>query len=125
MTRVRISAVILLILLGISVFSSTWVNRRCDIMLSEIDRVYIMAEKGDTAGVTVKARELNDEWESFREGASVLLRYDKLVEIDRLCSRIVYLAENEEDELAAELAELRDMLEMLKSSETPLLTSVF
>lgn len=125
MTRVRISAVILLILLGISVFSSTWVNRRCDIMLSEIDRVYIMAEKGDTAGVTVKARELNDEWESFREGASVLLRYDKLVEIDRLCSRIVYLAENEEDEMAAELAELRDMLEMLKSGETPLLTSVF
>ena len=68
---------------------------------------------------------MNADWESFREKASVLLKYDKLVEIDRLCSRIVHLAENEETEMTAELAELRDMLEMLKSGETPLFTSVF
>ena len=44
---------------------------------------------------------------------------------DRLCSRIEHLTENEEDEMAAELSELRHMLEMLKSGETPLVTSVF
>ncbi|WP_024862035.1 DUF4363 family protein [Ruminococcus flavefaciens] len=125
MTRVKISAAILLLLIGISIFSSFWVNRRCNAMLSEVDLIHELAEMGDTESVTHMARELNADWESFREGASVLLKYDRLIEIDRLCSRIVHLAENEEDEMAAELAELRDMLEMLKSGETPLLTSVF
>ena len=112
-------------MVGISVFSSVWVNRRCDAMLSEINVIYELEEKGDISGAAELARKMNADWESFREWASVLLKYDKLVEIDRLCSRIVHLTENEEDEMAAELSELRDMLEMLKSGETPLLNSVF
>ena len=125
MTRVKVSAAILLLLVGISVFSSIWVNRSCDDILGEIDIIYDLAENGDNYNAAVNARKMNEDWESFREKASVLLKYDKLVEIDRLCSRIVHLAENEEDEMTAELAELRDMLEMLKSGETPLFTSVF
>ena len=125
MTRVRLSVGVLLLLIIISIFSSFWVNCRCNTMLSEVDLMHELAENGDTEGVSGRARELNAQWESFREGASVLLKYDRLIETDRLCSRIVHLAENEETEMAAELAELRDMLEMLKSGETPLLTSVF
>jgi len=125
MTRVKVSAAILLLLVGISVFSSIWVNRSCDDILGEIDVIYDLAENGENYNAAVNARKMNEDWESFREKASVLLKYDKLVEIDRLCSRIVHLAENEETEMTAELAELRDMLEMLKSGETPLFTSVF
>ena len=125
MTRVKVSAAILLLLVGISVFSSIWVNRSCDDILGEIDVIYDLAENGDNYNAAVNARKMNEDWESFREKASVLLKYDKLVEIDRLCSRIVYLTENEETEMTAELAELRDMREMLKSGETPLFTSVF
>ena len=125
MTRVRISAGILVLLIGISVFSGIWVNRRCDDMLGEIDKIYELEEKGDIIGAADMSKELDANWESFRETASVMLRYDKLVEIDRLCSRIEHLTENEEDEMAAELSELRHMLEMLKSGETPLWNSVF
>ena len=125
MTRVKISAAILLLLVGISVFSSIWINRRCDEMLAEICVIYELEEKGDKDSAAVKARKINSDWESFREKASVMLKYDKLVEIDRLCSRIVHLAEEEGTEMEAELAELCDMLEMLKSGETPLFTSVF
>ena len=125
MTRVRISAGILVLLIGISVFSGIWVNRRCDDMLGEIDKIYELEEKGDIIRAADMSKELDANWESFREKASVLLKYDKLVEIDRLCSRIEHLTENEEDEMAAELSELRHMLEMLKSGETPLWNSVF
>lgn len=124
MTRVRISAGILVLLIGISVFSGIWVNRRCDDMLWEIDKIYELEEKGDIIGAADMSKELDANWESFRETASVMLRYDKLVEIDRLCSRIVHLAAEEDAEMEAELAELRDMLEMLKSGETPRLSSV-
>ena len=125
MTRVKISAAILLLLIGISAFSCIWVNRCCDAMLRKIDIIYELEEKGDISAAADRARAMNADWESFREKASVILKYDRLIEIDRLCSRIVSLAENEEDKMTAELAELRDMLEMLKSGETPLLTSVF
>lgn len=125
MTRVKISAAILFLLVEISIYSGIWVNQRCDAILSEIDVIYALEEKGDISGASEKAGQMNADWERFREKASVLLKYDKLVEIDRLCSRIVHLAEKEKDEMAAELAELRDMLEMLKSGETPHLTSVF
>ncbi|WP_303788735.1 DUF4363 family protein [Ruminococcus flavefaciens] len=125
MTRVSVSGAILLLLIGVSIFSGIWVNRCCDVILSEINVIYDLEEMGDTSGAADKARQMNEDWESFRKKASVLLKYDKLVEIDRLCSRIEHLTENEEDEMAAELSELRHMLEMLKSGETPLVTSVF
>ncbi|MCR4639451.1 DUF4363 family protein [Ruminococcus sp.] len=125
MTRVKISGAILLLLIGVSIFSGVWVNRRCDALLSEINVINDLEESGNTSGAAEKARQMNADWENFREKASVLLKYDKLVEIDRLCSRIVYLTENEETEMTAELAELHHMLEMLKSGETPLWNSVF
>ena len=125
MTRVKISATILLILVLLSAFMSFWVNRRCDDMLSEINKLSIMAENGQSEALSEGAERLNRKWESFRSKASVLLKYDKLVEADRISSRIVQLAENDGEELKAELAELRELIEMLKSGETPLLTSVF
>ena len=125
MTRVRISAVILLILILSGSFMSIWVNRRCDDMLGDLNRLSIMAENGQTEALSESARELNKKWESFRRRASFLVRYDKLVEADRISARIVQLSEYEGEELKAELAELRELRDMLKSGETPLLSSVF
>lgn len=125
MTRVKISAAIILLLVGISVFSSVWVNKKCDIMLSELTEMSRLSDEGDEAAVKELAEELNVQWEDFRSKASVLLKYEKLVEVDRLCSRIGELVGKDDAELEAELSELNDMLEMLKSGETPLLNSVF
>jgi len=125
MTRVKISAAIILLLVGISVFSSVWVNKKCDIMLSELTEMSRLSDKGDEAAVKELAEVLNVQWEDFRSKASVLLKYEKLVEVDRLCSRIGELVGKDDAELEAELSELNDMLEMLKSGETPLLNSVF
>ena len=124
-TRVRLSAAILLILIAFSVFTSVWVNRRCDEMLGEINKLSIMAENGESEALTGSAQELGEKWESFRHWASVLLKYDKLVEADRISARIIQLAESDGEELKAELSELRELLEMLKSGETPLWNSVF
>lgn len=124
MTRAKISVGILLLLVAVSVYSSMWVNRRCGDMLSELSHISALAESGENEKAAVLAEKLSTEWEDFRKKASVLLKYDRLVDVDRLCSRIVHLAENDSEELQSELAELRDMLEMMKSSETPKFTSV-
>ncbi len=125
MTRTKISAVIILLLIELSVYSSLWVNRRCGDMLEKLGVISEIAESGDNDEAAVRAGELSTEWEDFRTKASVLLKYDRLTDVDRIFSRIVHLAENDSEELQSELAELRDMLEMMKSGETPKLTSVF
>ena len=125
MTRVRISAAVLIILIAFSAFMSIWVNRRCDDMLGDLNRLSIIAENGQSEILSASARELDKKWEHFRSRASFLVRYDKLVEADRISSRIVQLSENAGEELKAETAEMRELLEMLKSGETPLLSSVF
>jgi hypothetical protein len=125
MTRVKISFAIIIALIGISIFSGIWVNRRCDDMIAELSEINDISGNGDISELREKAKRLNRDWEDFRSKASVLIKYDKLVEIDRLCSRIGELAGKDDAELVAELSELHDMLEMLKNGETPLLTSVF
>lgn len=125
MTRVKISAAILGLLVVISFFGSLWVNRRCDIMLNDIADISRLDIEGSKEETVHRAKALSREWEDFRTKASVLLKYDKLTETDRICSRIVHLAENDSEELQAELSELGDMLGLLRSSETPVLTSVF
>ena len=125
MTRVKISFAIMLILVGISIYAGVWVNRRCDDMIAGLSEINDISGNGDISELREKAKRLNRDWEDFRSKASVLIKYDKLVEIDRLCSRIGELAGKDDAELVAELSELHDMLEMLKNGETPLLTSVF
>ena len=50
MTRVKISGAVLLILLAVSTFAGIWVNRRCDGMLRDIDRLSTAAENLTESG---------------------------------------------------------------------------
>ncbi|WP_295087664.1 DUF4363 family protein [Ruminococcus sp.] len=125
MTRVRLSAAILLIMIAFSTFTCVWMNHCCDDMLGDINKICILAEKGEIDALPEGARELGKKWEHFINTASVLLKYDKLIEIDRIIARIIQLAEKDGDELKAEISEFRKLLEMLKKGETPLITSVF
>lgn len=124
-TRAKICIGILSLLVAVSVFSSLWVNKRCGDMLSQLRAIGQLAEEGQNYEVMERAVKLESDWEDFRSKAAALLKYDSLVEVDRICSRIVHLAENDSEELQSEVAELINMLEMMESAETPYLTSVF
>lgn len=125
MTRVRISAGILLLLLGLSIFSGWWVDRRCSELLRRTDTVEQLYSSGDLAGAVSEAEKMQSEWESFRQKAKVVLKNNKLTEIDRLCSRIVHLTNCGSDEVPAEIEEFRHLLRDLKSSETPRFNNIF
>ena len=70
------------------------------------------------------AKNLEEDWECFRKIAYILIKSDRLSEIDRISTRISYYAENERDELVPELIELHHILEQLRDSETPKITTV-
>lgn len=124
MTRIKISAGILLTLIAASIFSGFWISSRCDRLLDTIETVSVYSEKGDTENAVAAAHKLYEEWNSFRKAASVLIKNDKLSEIDRINARISFLIENSSDELDSEITELKSMIVLLKTGETPVLTSV-
>ena len=119
MTRIKISAAILGLLLLASVVSGVWVNVRCGRLISAADRVAELSESGADAEAVAAAKRLEQDWENFRKTASVLIRSDRLSEVDRICTRISYYAENGRDELVPELIELHHILEQLRDGETP------
>ncbi|NLT09845.1 MAG: DUF4363 family protein, partial [Ruminococcus sp.] len=111
-------------LIGTSVFSGIAVNRSSGRLISGSDEVWELYSSGDKQGAYLRAQALEREWDSFRPEASVMLDNRKLSEIDRICSRIVYLVEGDSEELHSELTELRHMAEALRSGERLTVTSV-
>jgi hypothetical protein len=124
MTRVKVSIGILAMLLGISIFTSLWVNISCEKMLREADCIMELWDMGEQEEITGRARKLEGDWEKFRRFAAVLVNNGRLLEIDRISSRIVHLAESGDDGVAADISEMCHMLGALKKSETPLPGSI-
>lgn len=125
MTRIKISAGIVCLLIGISIFSGIWINNKCKSLMelsSSAEELFSNDQKEQAIQLT---RELETEWEKFRKKAIVLVHNNKLSEIDRLCARVRHLAENDSEELLSELTELKHLLELLKDGEIPKITSVF
>lgn len=125
MTRIKISAFIICLLILTSIFSGIWINRKCKSLIelsSQAEELFSSDEKEKAIEITKK---LETEWEDFRAGAAVLLQNNKLSEIDRICARIKHLAENDSDELLSELTELENMLDLLRNGEIPKINSIF
>ena len=115
----------ILVMVGISIFSGIWVNKRCGEMSDTAVTIMQAYNEGDREKALAEAEKLENEWEDFRGKASVLLKYDKLYETDRLTSHIEVMVRNDSDEVMQQMAELVHMLDILRKNETPILSSVF
>lgn len=124
MTRIRISAAVLCALIISSILSSVWVNIRCEELLGSIEEISSYIDAGDKEAASSAAKELSLSWSSFRKKASVMIKSERISEIDRINARLLFLLENDSDELESELTEMKSMLCLLKAGETPTFTSV-
>lgn len=110
MTRIKLSIAVLILVFGVSFGSQIWINSKS----SNITAIAAQTEKlllnENKSQAIESARLLNSEWEDFRKFAAIFLRRNNLIEIDRLCARVESLAENDSDELLAELAELKKLI---------------
>lgn len=121
MTRFKISICILAGMIILSIFSGVWINSKCNRILEVIETI----ESSDKESALESSKELEKIWKNFRKYAAVIIKNDKLSEIERIDSRIMYLIQDGSDEIGADLAELKQMVLMLRDGEKPLLTSVF
>ena len=125
MTRVKISVCLLTIMVAVSIFSGIWVNKRCISLSEKAMAVSEAFANGDIDSAAEEAEKLEAEWEDMRIKATVLLKYDKRSEIDRIVSHTEIIAKEHSDELLPQMAELIHMLDILRKNEVPYFTSVF
>ena len=124
MTRIRISVGILLLLVIASMVSGIWVNIGCGRHIDTAYTVEELSSRDRQAEAVDAAKKLESDWANFRSFSAVIVKNNKLAEIDRVCTRISYYAENGSDDLVPELIELRNMLGQLRDGETPKPTTV-
>lgn len=124
MMRIKISSGILCLLVGMSIFFAIWINSRCSYMLDEITGICQLLDDGKKQQAVQRAEALDNEWNSFRKKATVMLKNNELTEIDCISSGIPYLIENDNDESYARLMEFQHMLNMLKGGEIPVITRI-
>ncbi len=125
MTRIKISAGIILLLILTSIFSGVWINNQCKSIISLSEQTGEIFSDGDKEKAMQIIEQIETKWENFRKTASMLIQNNKLSEIDRICARIKYLAQNDSEELLSELSELKNMLDLLRNGEIPKITSIF
>ena len=125
MTRTVLSGLILSLLIAASAFIGVRADRGCGRLIGRADRIWELYTSGDTEAARREAELMEKEWEDFRKKAAVMLEAGKLSEIDRECSRIVYLVEADAEELHSELTELKHMAESLRSGEKPFPSNIF
>ncbi len=125
MTRVKTSIGIMLLLIALSLLSSLWVNSKCSAFLRDISRIEELCSEGKVDEAYRLTEDFEREWAQFRKYAAVILRSDRLTEVDRKAAGILCLMDESGGELESALSDLRHMLKTIKKCETPVFTSVF
>lgn len=124
MTRVKICTGILCVMIAMSIFFSFLINKKCSRFIKDAETIWEYYEAGEFDKAYHESEKLEDEWEDFRGYASVLIHNGKLIEIDRISSRIIYLVEYQSEELHSDLTELEHMIESVIKGEVPSITSI-
>ena len=119
MTRIKISICILCVMIGTSIFSAVWINRKCSHMLREITVICQLLDNGNSTEALNRAEIFDNDWNNFRQKATVILKNDLLTEIDCISAGIPYLIRNDNDESYSQLMELQHMIVTLKDGEIP------
>ncbi|MBP7187994.1 MAG: DUF4363 family protein [Ruminococcus sp.] len=112
MTRVRISVGIILLLVGVSIFSGIWADRKKALLTAEAKQVSEAFESGRTEDARKYAHILCRDWEDTRKKASFFVKYDRLLELDRIAAHFESMAETGDDELLPQIAEFIHMIEL-------------
>ena len=124
MKRVRISIGILLLMIGISVFFNYRISVNCDKLIEIVETVEDDIKNNNKSGALENAYQFEKAFADFHTESLIMIRGDKLSEVENCYVRIVPLIEADNDELLPELVELKNILIHLKKSEMPILSNI-
>jgi len=124
MTRIRLSAAILCLLIVLALWSGMWICGRCRSLTDGLDRTGECLSAGMTAEAEREAYRLGEEWKDMRRMTSVLVRGCRLCDLDRGYAGLGARMTGDRREALAAVDELRRMTVLLAEGEIPKLRSV-
>lgn len=125
MRRVKLCSLILLSIIVLSIGSVLFLNHKCNQVLSQISAVEVLYEKKKTAEALEKTDELCRLWNQTYKILSILVKNDKLSDINGIMARLRPLLEENNEEVAAELQSAAHQLDVIRKTEFPYLHNIF
>lgn len=110
MIRVKLSVGILLLVIITGAASHFWIRNQCNQLTRQAQTALEYMDEDDVRAAEQAMHELAEDWNSLRKKAAFFVRENKLLEVDRVCGRIIELKIDDSGEAGAELSELTELL---------------
>ena len=125
MNRVIVSFCLLVGIVLCAVGSAEGIRNENDELIEIIDEIILYSENGDDGMASAAAEKLSVKWNDFERKMSLLVRDDKLNTVSASVARIKPYVSDANDELAAELQNIRKQLSIIYRSELPVWYNIF
>ena len=119
MNRVITAFTIIVLIMGYSSFAAWVIIRENKELVSITEEIAKHNENGDTAKASAAAERLTEKWSRFEKNMSVFVRDDKLYTLSTTVSKVSPYISAANDELDAELENIRRQLRLIYRSELP------
>lgn len=110
MIRVKISVGVLFLVIVTSAVSHFWIRDQCSELTRQAQTALEYMDEGNIRSAEQAVDSLAEGWEGLRKKAGFFVRENKLLEVDRVCARIIRLQIDDSGEAQAELSELTELL---------------
>ncbi len=124
MGRVKLCFGIIIAIIILSTAGIFVIDYKTDGVIKLIERTKAYSDAGDTEKALESVDSLEKVWEKYHKIASIVVRNDKISDVQNAISRLRPLIEKENDELNAEYECAKQALEWIVESEMPLWTNI-
>lgn len=117
--RLIVSLAVFLLIISFSVFSVSSIHREKERLTALLDEIAQASEAEDMETVYIKTEQLEEMWTESRVRLSCLVREEKLNDLSEFITKIQPYGEEANDELEAEINNVRYQLNQLYLAEIP------
>ncbi len=125
MNRVVTAFSIIAAIIAYSVFAAVVIRREKDELIAVTDEIIAYNDLGDKENAYASAEKLSGIWSDLEKKMSVFVRDDKLHELSKAVSKVGPYINAANDELDAELHNIRRQLQLVYRSELPTWYNIF
>lgn len=124
MKRAVVAVCMLAIIIAGSITAILVIKKENSRLISILDEIQLCCENDDMEGAAQKAKQLEELWYVYERRMSVIVKDERLKELNTTIVKIRPYSEEANDELEAEIQNIRRQLGLIYKSELPTLFNI-
>lgn len=124
MKRAVVAVCMLAIIIAGSITAILVIKKENSKLISILDEIQLCCENDDMEGAAQKAKQLEELWYIYERRMSVIVKDERLKELNTTIVKIRPYSEEANDELEAEIQNIRRQLGLIYKSELPYLFNI-